>query len=558
MSSVVSASISGVRSLLLLQVWSRITTFVLNQLSLRYITRDVLGIVWIDMELVLSTILFLSREFIRMALLRSRSAGDFKALEKPTLDKKIYMDLQKSVNMSYIPAALGFLLSIAIIVYYSVFSTMPAAFKLEAVSMYALAAMIELASEPFYIMAQIHMNFQLRVAVEGSAVFAKCFSALGFLALCTRGEMGRVSERDGVLAFAASQIFYSVCMLLGYLISFRSQLKGQNVVDETGKTIKSVVLFVPRKVDGASGVYSFVDVKAASLAWTFAKQGFLKHFLTEGDKILSFMMTTAMRGDYALVERYGGLSSLIARILFQPIEEASRVYFVKSLGASQELTSAGVISTATAIHTMLRGQIYLGLIFVCIGTNYATLAIQVLAGKELSKGSSSLVMAAYCFYIPIMALNGVTEAFVQALGTEKTLLRQSYWMIFCWISFAGIGFTLVEVLQLGAVGIVLANCVNLCLRIGFSYAFIQEFFADVVPKRLKDTKVDDANVRVDLDKQLSLHRLVPFNVVTIIVFPCAWLLTKASSQYFIGDGLMPIVKHLSVGGGVGILALCGM
>ncbi|ORY34131.1 hypothetical protein BCR33DRAFT_514830 [Rhizoclosmatium globosum] len=46
-----------------LNVWSRLLTFVLNQLSLRFITRTVLGIVGMEMELLLSTVLFLARMY---------------------------------------------------------------------------------------------------------------------------------------------------------------------------------------------------------------------------------------------------------------------------------------------------------------------------------------------------------------------------------------------------------------------------------------------------------------------------------------------------------------
>jgi hypothetical protein len=52
------------------------------------------------------------------------------------------------------------------------------------------------------------------------------------------------------------------------------------------------------------------------MAWTFAKQSFLKYLLTEGDKLLSVsLITEAIQGDYALVEKYGTIATLVAAYL---------------------------------------------------------------------------------------------------------------------------------------------------------------------------------------------------------------------------------------------------
>ncbi|KAF8966968.1 Rft protein-domain-containing protein [Flammula alnicola] len=59
-------------------------------------------------------------------------------------------------------------------------------------------------------------------------------------------------------------------------------------------------------------------------------QSLVKHFLTEGDKmILSWFSPLRDQGGYAIAVNYG---SLIARIVFQPIEETLRVFFSRILG----------------------------------------------------------------------------------------------------------------------------------------------------------------------------------------------------------------------------------
>ena len=54
-----------------------------------------------------------------------------------------------------------------------------------------------------------------------------------------------------------------------------------------------------------------------------------KQFLTEGDKLLiSHLCTIEEQGMYAVMANYG---SIIARLLFQPLEESTRLMFTKLL-----------------------------------------------------------------------------------------------------------------------------------------------------------------------------------------------------------------------------------
>ena len=56
--------------MMLMNFIQRLTSFVLNQSMISYTTPEVLGLAAISLELLLSTLLFLSREGIRMACLR--------------------------------------------------------------------------------------------------------------------------------------------------------------------------------------------------------------------------------------------------------------------------------------------------------------------------------------------------------------------------------------------------------------------------------------------------------------------------------------------------------
>ena len=71
----------------------------------------------------------------------------------------------------------------------------------------------------------------------------------------------------------------------------------------------------------------FVDMNTAHVAYTATLSSLLKHLLTEADKIaLSLTSSTYDRGIFAVSSNYG---SLVARMIFLPIEESSRIAFSK-------------------------------------------------------------------------------------------------------------------------------------------------------------------------------------------------------------------------------------
>lgn len=70
-----------------------------------------------------------------------------------------------------------------------------------------LATIIELCSEPLYIIAHVWLRFDLRLAVEGMATFTKGLFTLALLEFTTI---------NSVTVFAQSQIAFAVVTLIGY------------------------------------------------------------------------------------------------------------------------------------------------------------------------------------------------------------------------------------------------------------------------------------------------------------------------------------------------------
>lgn len=102
MASLLGASLRGTSYLIGLQLISRVLTFGLNTLILRYTSPSVFGFATIQLELLLNTILFLCREGFRLAVQRLPTASDKKAQQQIQ---------QEIINLSSIPVVLGLFMS---------------------------------------------------------------------------------------------------------------------------------------------------------------------------------------------------------------------------------------------------------------------------------------------------------------------------------------------------------------------------------------------------------------------------------------------------------------
>jgi len=200
-------------------------------------------------------------------------------------------------------------------------------------------------------------------------------------------------------------------------------------------------------------------------------QSIFKHILTQGDTLLiATLASPHAQGIYALANNYGGL---IARLLLQPIEESSRNYFGKLL--SGEPTKNLILKARTNLHTILRAYILLSVCVLAVGPTIAPLLLKIVASRTWSSSGAGHVLSVYCYYIPLLAINGLTEAFVSAVATKKEVDRQSMWMFAFSGGFASAAYIFLSTLDLGAEGLVWANTLNMLFRIVWSTSFIYAY-----------------------------------------------------------------------------------
>ncbi|KAF9028163.1 Rft-1-domain-containing protein [Hymenopellis radicata] len=414
--STATASFGSALPLIALQLGSRVFSFVLNQALLRIATPSAFGTATIQFELLLNTILFLSREGVRTAFLR---------VNAPEI---------QHANVAFIPFLLGCPIAMTtsyLYVAYAGEETSIQPYFREAVLLYVVGALIELMKEPMHNAIMAGLQTKIRLRAEGAAVIGK--SILTFLVMFYDPHKDDPRKHRALVAFALGQVFYSICVLVIYVYHFG---------------ISSLVPRFPKS--NAKGKYPpFFDPQLLKLSATVTSQSLVKHFLTEGDKfILSWFSPLEDQGGYAIALNYG---SLVARILLQPLEETSRSLF------SQLLSKNDLVTAATRLASLLAIQIPISLLLPTFAT------------------SAPRLLSAWLWYIPFLALNGQLEAFLASAADTSELNGQSTWMAIFSVLYTGSAI-LAYKLQLGDTSLVYANVLNLGARIVYAAVWISEYF----------------------------------------------------------------------------------
>lgn len=194
MSDTVSASAKGATLLILQQFGSRILTFAANQVLLRYLSPELLGIS-AQLELYSISCLFFSRESIRVALQRQATGT------------------QTVINLAYFAPLIGSPLCCFFYVIYVRAGLPPVAYFGESLGLFALATVVELSTEPFFAVVQQKLLYEVRASVESAATVARCLATCAFVIWSNTND-----KHLGALPFALGQIVYSIS-LFGFYFS---------------------------------------------------------------------------------------------------------------------------------------------------------------------------------------------------------------------------------------------------------------------------------------------------------------------------------------------------
>lgn len=490
----------GTLYLIFTQVASRGLTFVGNQVVLRYVSPTLLGIA-VQLEVLSTMVLYSSRESLRVALQRQPAVlhdSDAKEQSKNAVQSQY----QSSINLSYLAIALGLLVSLVSGSWYFQ-SADPEAlnspYYTDAFYIYSAATLIELFAEPFFIVIQQGALFSQRARAETSGAIARTACA------CATALIGKQQGlTPSILPFAVGQLAYSIVLFALYFQAANSsaQQVAFSLIPRTMRT-------------GPDYMLSLFKRPIVSLATTMYVQSIFKVLLSEGDHIImGFLASLADQGAFALVHNYGGL---LARLIFQPIEESSRNIFGRLLSAPEPqtqtpeainstskpqpsktnskqpepkpTTSTNTTKALTHLSTTLRLYLLLTLpLLSLIPPLIPSLAPLLLSSHWRNPATTSL-LATYIYYIPFLAVNGILDAFVTSVAAPADIRRQSVAMagitgvygVVAWGLVSGLGGAGTSHGDEGMGGseaLIWAGMVNMSLRILWSIIYIRRWVTE--------------------------------------------------------------------------------
>ncbi|KAK5048206.1 hypothetical protein LTR84_005876 [Exophiala bonariae] len=504
---------SGTLHLILIQVASRALTFIGNQFLLRFLSPTLLG-VSVQLELVSVTSLYFARDSLRVALQRQGPSptpkpsinGDAnggklgahtyqeKSKSSPRFRSEAALQSQQVVNLSYLSIAIG--LAISLVFGYSYISSAPHEARTSphftlSFQIYALATLTELLAEPGFLFIQQRALYKARARAETSAAMARCLVA------CAVAALGHHQGWEAsILPFAVGQAAYAMVLLALYLLPTvqASHRDGFSIGPARLGISGSGSMASDRSIEKA-GNSSYLDLFPKShliLAGTMYMQSIFKLLLTQGDAvILSVLSSLADQGAFALASNYGGL---LARLVFQPVEESSRNTFGRLISSRPSSSDRGsqadmkreynpepkshhekpdpaVKYLAQVLHTYL----IFSLPLVTLAPHILPLLVRHILSASWYTPSTALLLSTYCYYIPFMAVNGILDAFVTSVATPAQLRGQSVWMVICTGVYGAVSWGLLTRSDVGASALIWANMVNMAMRVGWSVWFIGDW-----------------------------------------------------------------------------------
>lgn len=484
----------------ILQICLRILSFVLNAFIVRQVSPEVFAVTTLHLHLLYATGLLLSREAFRRAALSSKK----------------YKEIHKLINLVWIGLVIA--IPITLMCSYIWLNVMDqpnenvTVHYRNGVFAMVLCVIIEVATEVPFVLAELQLWTKTKVIIEG---FMQVLRTVLFATFVY------IWPLHAVLMYGISHILGSMLYFILYYGVFAYTFYQKDEVKKL--PIHSLRQLFPKITDGR--YYIEIDSEQKLLAWSFFKQGWLKEALTNGESyLMSFfsLISLAQQGTYQVVNNLG---SLAARLVFRSIEAAAYKYFAQMMYRGKLLTDQDaekVNQVAHFLSKLLRGLVVTSLVIVIFGFSYSSMLLRLYGGETLSHGIGTPLMRAQCFFVVFLAINGVTEAYTFAV-MDDTQLGFYNRLLICFSVLYVVSAVLFSY-YMGAIGFVIANCLNMSCRIVYSFWYIHMHY-----------------------KNWEIHPLaslqIPGNILRMFLF--VGIMTQLSEHFIYTKSM---ILHVIVGG----------
>ncbi|KAG1659674.1 Protein RFT1 [Nymphon striatum] len=443
MSNILKVAAKSASYNIIFQMLMRIMTFILNAFILRYVSEEVLGVINVRLLLLYTTIQFLSRESFRRACITN--------LEN--------QELRQTVNVLWLIVPISSICGCCMGYIWLNVLTPP---SLEITSEYhigvisvVIAVIIEAIAEPLFVIMQKLLFVKIRVFIEGTMLLIRTI---------TLSILVQIYPRSGVWDFSCAIILGSIGYLLIYFFYVFYCIRNNS---NNEFPLKKTSDILPTKISEKP----LFDARILALVKSFFKQGVLKQLLTEG-----------------IYDVVNNLGSLAARFIFAPIEESSYLFFTQMVPrgfkpSEKDSKHSKVSLAASVLEHLVKMMTLLSITILTFGYFYSPLLLHIYGGIKLSSGIGPTLLRFHCLYIVLLAINGITEAFVFASMTQKEVDQYNHKMVLFAIIF--ITLSLCFTSWFGSVGFILANCGNMCLRIAHSLYYIHFYYKKTSHKPIK-------------------------------------------------------------------------
>ncbi|DBB05489.1 hypothetical protein WJX77_003678 [Trebouxia sp. C0004] len=473
--------VRGFVNLLVSQLSVRLINFALNLVTARLLTPEAYGLASVQFHLLNTGIVFLSREGLKRACQR--------------IQKDEHVHPQKVLALGCLCIPLGACIT-AIVCSTTLWrmdvKAPDAQVHATAVAMQGFAAFVELCCGPLYILAKVQLADAVVAVAEGAATIAK--GALTLLLL-------KKSSMPVPIALSWAQVAYGGVTMAVYLAYYIPGLcKWTLSMPSDSFCLSKQVVLGPhhprgsesqeseselrrRRLQGsehaaghaaevqhqqrAAAVDDFLlDSRSLALCWRFLLQAIVHLAQTEGSRmVMALYQSSYNQGVYGLVTNLG---SLVVRTIFFPVEEAAFRAFSRPPGKDVEADKKQKIQI---LAILVRVSGLTGLLAAAFGPSYTYVLLRLVYGQKWSSTEAPAALACYCGYITLLALNGCTEAYINAVADTRQLSKSIRWQAA--FSAAQIILSFVLVWRLGAIGLILADSANMVMRIGYSWRFIK-------------------------------------------------------------------------------------